>query len=336
MARPRGVARDMSHLLIVSLSRSGGKLLRTLLDGHPELNVFPFEHWNRMSKNKIPARRIEAFDRLSVEAKLATAGAAHVERKLMRLHPPALVAEVMQAWRVESAGARTLPAAYESLALAYFTALGRARDAVAVNHCGSLCRFTRDQLDAVFGSGRHLLTIRDPRAVFSSMQGLLYRKFTLKRVLKGKIRAGVLERHIQKLETVNSASGYLREFCEDYRTMVARYAACPDVIRIRFEDLVRSPEATMRGLATRLAIRWDSTLLAPTELGIAHSPNSSFARRGSGIHARAADDWAGRMAPSVCRYIEEALAEEMAALGYQRIDLRGRPVLDVAPLLRNC
>jgi len=105
-----------------------------------------------------------------------------------------------------------------------------------VNHCGSLCRFGRDQLDAVFGKGKHLLTIRDPRAVFSSMQGLLYRKFTIERVQQGRISASVLERHLEKLETINSVSGYLREFCKDYRHMVAEYAACPDVIRIRFED----------------------------------------------------------------------------------------------------
>lgn len=87
VARPR-VAHRMNHVLIVSLSRSGGKLMRMLLDGHPELNAFPFEHWNRTSKNTIPTRRMEIFDRLSIDAKLKTAGAAHVERKLKRLHPP--------------------------------------------------------------------------------------------------------------------------------------------------------------------------------------------------------------------------------------------------------
>jgi hypothetical protein len=326
----------MNHILIVSLSRSGGKLLRTLLDGHPQLNVFPFEHWNRRSKNEIPMRRIEAFDRLSVEEKLTTAGAAHVERKLMRLHSPELQADVMQTWRVETATAGTLPAAYESLARAYFTALGKQSDAVVVNHCGSLCRFAREQLDAVFGKGRHLLTIRDPRGVFTSMQGLLDRKFATKRVMKGKVQPAALERHIEKLETVDAASGYLREFCEDYRAMVARYAACPDVIRIRFEDLVRSPEAVMRTLATQLEIDWNVSLLSPTELGVDHSPNSSFARQGSGIHAQAANDWAGRIVPSVRRYIEDELADEMSALGYQRMGESGEPVLlDVAPLLHH-
>ena len=323
----------MNHVLIVSLSRSGGKLMRMLLDGHPEINAFPFEHWNRTSKNSIPTGRMEVFDHLSVDAKLATAGAAHAERKLKRLHPSAFVADVMGAWRVETARAGTLAAMYESLTLTYFTALGKAPDALVVNHCGSVSRFGRDQLDAVYGTGRHVLTIRDPRAVFISMQGLLFRKFTLKRALNGRIPVAPLERHIEKLEAINAVSGYLREFCEDYRNMVARYGASSEVLRVRFEDLVRSPEATMRRLAAQLGIRWDETLLAPTQLGETHSPNSSFARTGSSIHARAADDWVGRIAPAVCRAIEEALPDEMAALGYRPIDENGGPLLDTAPLL---
>jgi hypothetical protein len=324
----------MNHALIVSLSRSGGKLLRTLLDGHPEANVFPFEHWNRTSKNKIPTRKMEAFERLSVEDKLATAGADHLERKLTRLHPPLVLAEVMRKWRADTPAATTLADMYSGLAHAYFSVVGRPPDNMVVNHCGSLCRFTREQLDAVFGAGKHLLTIRDPRAVFASMQGLLDRKFTIKRIEKGKVQRGALERHVARQEVVDSASGYLREFCQDYRTMVAEYAACPAVIRIRFEELVRFPEDTMRRLAAQLGINWDPTLLAATELGIFHPPNSSFGREGAGIHAQAADDWVRRIAPSVRLYIEDALAEEMAALGYQRI-ATDPPELLPAPLLEN-
>ena len=324
----------MTHLLIVSLSRSGGKLMRMLLDGHPEINAFPYEHWNRVSKNEIPTHRMEAFARMPAEEQFSTAGAAHVERKLLRVHQPSLVAQVMLAWRAETAGAKTLPAMYEGLAHAYFPAIGRARDAVVVNHCGSLCRFTRTQLDGVYGKGTHLLTIRDPRAVFSSMQGLLYLKFTFEQIQKGAVSASMLERHLEKLETIDSASGYLREFCEDYRKMVANYAACPDVVGIRFEDLVTLPEATMRRLAQRLGIRWDATLLEPTELGTSHSPNSSFARQGATIHGGAANDWVDRLAPATREYIEDTLATEMASLGYQRIDESGRTVLDAAPLLQ--
>jgi hypothetical protein len=323
----------MTHVLIVSLSRSGGKLLRMLLDGHPALNAFPFEHWNRPSKNKIPTRRMEIFTRLSDADKLETAGASHVERKLGRLHPPELVAKVMEAWRLEAAGAKSLPAMYEHLAHAYFPAVGRTADASVVNHCGSLCRFARDQVDAVFGKGKHLLTIRDPRAVFTSMEGLLDRKFTREQGSNGTVSPSALERHVKKRATTNAVSGYLREFCNDYRNMVAGYASSRDVLRIRFEDLVTAPESTMRRIASELAIQWDATLLEPTQLGTSHRANSSFARRGAAIHDRAARDWAQRIDPSVCRYIEGTLADEMAALGYQPIGREGGLVLDRAPLL---
>jgi hypothetical protein len=74
------------HLLIVSLSRSGGKLLRMLLDGHPKINAFPYEHWNRKSKNEIPTHRMEAFARMPAEEQFETAGAAQAEKKLLRVH----------------------------------------------------------------------------------------------------------------------------------------------------------------------------------------------------------------------------------------------------------
>ena len=325
----------MNHLLIVSLSRSGGTLLRMLLDGHPNFNVFPFEHWNRPSKNDIPMRRLEIFRRLSVDERLKTAGAAHAERKLSRVHPQSVVSEVMRIWRVEAAGAHTLPAMYECLARAYFDVIGGPPDAVVVNHCGSLCRFRRDQLDAVFGKGKHVLTIRDPRAVFSSMQGLLDRKFRIEPLGNGQSSSPALQRHLSKNEMVGSVSGYLEEFCRDYRHMVAEYAGCSDVIRLRFEDLVMSPESTLRQVAAQFAVEFDPVLLTPTQLGAGHAANSSFSRQGGTIHHEAAEDWHGRIASAECRYIEDELAREMAALGYQRLDRPGRSVLSTAPLLSD-
>jgi hypothetical protein len=326
------VSLPMRHALIVSLSRSGGKLLRTLFDGHPECNVFPYEHWNRASKNSIPTERTQAFGELSVDQRVEAAGADQVERKLNRLHAAELVQGVMTAGRGAAAHVSTLAEMYEGLSRAYFSALGRPDDALVVNHCGSLSRFGPDQLDAVYGPGVHLLTIRDPRAVFSSMEGLLDRKFSAKRVLKGKVSASVLERHVRNRETDGGASAYLREFCDSYRTMVACYGANPAVVRMRFEDLVRAPEFTMRRVAAQLGIGWHDTLLEPTQLGGGHAPNTSFARSGGGIHAKAADDWVGHLDPATCRYIEETLEEEMAALGYQRAGASSL-ILDEAPLL---
>jgi len=307
----------MTHFLIVSLSRSGGKLLRMLLDGHPSVNAIPFEHWNRSSKGDFPARRIEAFARLSLDQKLATAGAPHVERKLRRFHPDSQVVDIMSRWRAASVDAQTLAAMYERFATNYFAAIGKDPARIVVNHCGSLCRLSREQLDALYGEGRHVLTIRDPRAVFASMEAMLYRKFTIKHVQKRKVSETMLERHIQKLEPIDGVSTYVREFCVDYRHMMSHHAARADVVRIRFEDLVTSPEEVTKQLAAQLAIPWDKSLLEPTEFGVARAANSSFGRQGVGIHSRAADDWVTRLSPATRRYLEENLEGEMAALGYQ-------------------
>lgn len=320
----------VTHVLIVSLSRSGGKLLRMLLDGHSQLNVFPFEHWNRTSKKSIPTRNMDAFERLSVDQKLATAGGEHAERKLLRLHPQTLVDDVMRSWRARSVDATTLSAMYEGLAAAYFGVLGRSPGATVVNHCGSLCRFTRAELDAVFGRGQHVLTIRDPRAVFSSMDGLLERK-----VQKGELSGSMLERHREKLEPVDGATGYLREFCEDYRSMFSRYAAAADVIRVRFEDLVTDATGTMERLAGRLAIRWEPGLITPSQFGVPHAANSSFSRQGATVHQQAAYDWVGRIEPRTREYIERELVDEMTALGYQPLASSGAPTLASAPILRD-
>jgi len=179
---------------------------------------------------------------------------------------------------------------------------------------------SRRQLDAVYGEGRHLLTIRDPRAVFASMQAMLWRKFTIRNVLKGKVSAPMVDRHIEKLESVNGVSAYLRAFCDDYKRMVADHAQRDDVVCVRFEDLVTSPEATMRDVASRLAIRWDAALLQPTQLGVRRAPNSSFSRQGAGIHALAAGDWVSRISPAARNYIEETLNAEMAAFRYESIE----------------
>jgi hypothetical protein len=106
------------------------------------------------------------------------------------------------------------------------------------------------------------------------------------------------------------------------------------VIRVRFEDLVTSPDRTMRRVARQLELPWETTLLEPTQLGGSHSPNSSFARQGATIHGGAADGSIRSTQSSARRYIEATLASEMESLGYQSGGERGHTVVDSAPLLQ--
>lgn len=318
MSRPTVPQDSMNHVLIISLSRSGGKLLRMLFDGHTELNAFPFEHWHRGAKGKFPARRIAEFASLSSGDKLATAGAGLAEKKIRSRHGEALAAEVMGGWREDMARAATLPDLYASFARRYFAALGAVPWLSVVNHCGGLCRLTGGELDAVYGKGTHVITIRDPRAVFVSMEALRHRKFTIRRVRMGKVSASRVNRHIEKSEPCAGVSGYLREFCEDYRHMMQAHVARPEVVRVRFEDLVTAPEATTREICARLGLRWEPILLTPTQFGTPRAANSSYRRQSEGIvHQQAAGDWVARIPPAACQFIEENLAAQMNALGYR-------------------
>jgi hypothetical protein len=211
---------------------------------------------------------------------------------------------------------------YESLARRYFEALGREPSHPVVNHCGSLCRLTRAQVDAVFGPGLHILTVRDPRAVFTSMESLRHQKYTVKRIRKHGIPRREVARHVERMEMANGASGYLRQFCDDYRLMVAEYATHPEVVCVRFEDLVTAPEPTMRRVAERLGLPWSPTLVTPTAFGEARPPNSSYGRQGGVVHPAASSDWIARIADSTRAYIERTLAAEMTLLGYQPVPER--------------
>lgn len=62
------------NILIVSLRRSGGKLLRRSLDGHPRIRALPFEHWHTAKKGRFPGPILERFGELSAEEKLAITG----------------------------------------------------------------------------------------------------------------------------------------------------------------------------------------------------------------------------------------------------------------------
>lgn len=283
-------------ILVISLSRSGGKLVRTLLDGHPQIRALPFEHWHTQRKCRIDQSAIQRFSTLDAREKLDTCGAAHAERKIRGLHDAETAAATMNAWLRAAEAAVTPANLFPALVDAYFAQVGIAGSGnVVVNHSGSLCLFPRVDIEMLFGPARHVLSVRDPRAVWVSGDALRTRRHTF-------------DRARQMSEREDGASKYLRAFCEHYRVMLSEHASRPDVVALRFEDLVQSPEAVMRVLADRLDLVWDTRLLQPTQLGQPRRANSSF-ERSSGIDASAAEDWVSRIAADDRDYIERKLGD---------------------------
>ena len=297
-------------ILIISLSRSGGKLVRALLDGHPQIRALPFEHWQSHLKFKLRAATFKHFSTLDAGAKVDACGGAHARRKIRALHGAEIAAATMSDWLRAAETAVTPADIFTGLADAYFPQVGNTGPGKAtVNHSGSLCLLTRDQIEMLFGPARHVLTIRDPRAVWTSEHARRSERYTADRAQRGTVTQTELTTHLARsARDDEGGSPYLREFCEEYRYMLNVHATRPDIVALRFEDLVQSPEAHMRAIAGRLDLAWDSRLLEPTQLGKPRRANSSFERR-NGVDASAADDWVSRISAPDRAFIERMLGD---------------------------
>ena len=303
-------------ILITSISRSGGKLLRTLLDGHPALRVLPFEHWHARRKNGFMPRAVRNFPGLSADERLDVCGFRHARRKLQCLHGEAFVGELFEDLLADASSTISAPALFQTFGRHYFRQLGGyPADGAIVNHCGSLCLLPRSNIEEMFGPARHLLSVRDPRSVWVSTMAMRQKRFTLQYARRGLVKRGEVERHVAMLRRVDGISGYMRRFGDNYRRMIRENVESDEVVWLRFEDLVTEPEPAMQKVADRLGLEWSACLVEPTQCRSAKVANTSFARN-AGVDGSAAGDWTGRMLPEDRTALEGTLGREMRMLGY--------------------
>jgi hypothetical protein len=87
-------------------------------------------------------------------------------------------------------------------------------------------------------------------------------------------------------------------------------------LMIRFEDLVRDPEAQVRALTDFLEIEWDNALFAPTRAGEQWQGNSMFADQFQAISAAPVDRWKVGLLPVDAAVIELKAASLLEECGY--------------------
>jgi hypothetical protein len=279
------------NILIASMRRSGGTLIGRLLDGHPECSVFPFEDWHMRKKATFRWHHNLAFPYLSSEGKLRACGFhASYDRKLERWHPDSdrdAYRNQLRGLAVETESVRELYSRSSALYFQFFFA-SPLRPKL-VNHCANLCVLSPWQLRRTFGDHRLILSVRDPRAVFCSLERHRPARFT--------------ERTIPA-------------FCRAWARSVRRYHLDDaSVISFRFEDLLSDPEKVMRSVCRDLGIAFDEVLLSPTHLGTPANANTSFSRK-DGIDASAIDTWRSHLRDRARRTIEARLGPLMRRLGY--------------------
>lgn len=346
----------MIHLLIGSTWRSGGSLLARLFDHHPDVASLPFELRLPMDPALHPAlgRRgdrdhVQDFpvldEALSPDQVLAAVGLdARPKRclvgrhfrdgrllaKTRHLEVPAAFDHPLFLTRFRAAveKERSLAGVYDALFRELFAIWdgglhgGSLEFAVAHRANGLLADVER--FLAEFAESALIVPVRSLRGCLASEKRKVLSQLATGRVARG-WRPG--DRWLGRVSGRFSEHTIVGWLAAMTRAVILKERLGERVVVLHFEDLVREPEPTLRRLADAVGLRFDPSLLQPTNGGHPWAGNSMFGPVGGVDPDRAA-------ARGALNETEEAVIERTAAplLAYLE-SCRGR-LLDFADLDR--
>jgi hypothetical protein len=293
---------DQPLVLISQVQRSGGTLLNSLLDGHPELHVHPYElHIGHPTKADWPALDIDAGPDAWIELL-----AEPVLRKLFargyRKKPdmdeiegyptlpftvvPSFVDHLFRVLCAERPP-RSQRAVIDRYMTAFFNAwidnqglYDEPKRWIAAFAPRAAWGSSRERLLADYPDGRVVTLLRDPRGWYTSAS-----------------------RFARRYGEFDEAIALWRRGTEEIAA--AKRERPEAVLVITYEALVTDPERIMRGLAEWLGISWSQRLLSPTFNRLPVRPNSSYDLAATRIHAEPADRWRAALDPEIVATIEE-------------------------------
>lgn len=307
--KPGGItAVTRPPVFLLGSHKSGSSLLRSLLDGHPELAVLPKEthlfqftnHWVDYRRRRNVPRRLEGnelLERMLAQIRDDTrpgnpyADAPDfsyrmevLEPRLRALDPtdaPALFMGYMRAAYEASAGAPP------------------AEGAVLVEKSVEHAEFAY-VLARYFPGARFVHIVRNPYATMVAVRRMLQKK------------AG----HFPYLWPMACS------LHNSYHHLFTNRLAVPNYLCIRFEDLVGDIAATMQKVASFLGIAYLDLLSRPTSLGAPWQGNSTSNEAFGGISRKPLEAWKAQVTD-----YELALANMIAGpvlhdFGYERIEAR--------------
>jgi hypothetical protein len=158
-----------------------------------------------------------------------------------------------------------------------------------------------------FPAARVIHIVRDPRAVMASQK----KRWQRRRLAPNTARAPRYE----SLRTwVNYHPYTIARLWSRATAEAVALESHPRVTLIRFEDLVRDPEATVRRLCERIGIAYEPGMLDVAQV------NSSHSRGGmrKGLNAEAIDKWQDILSPAEIDITEDMCAPWMRRFGYER------------------
>lgn len=287
--------------------KSGTSLLRALLDGHPQLVVYPEE--TLFFRRFLP--RAQGKDRQSLLS-LAEETLIHIFR--WNIEAPPLSQEgfpdrdysAIPFERVREEMNRLLEERFSHMGdvlsaavLAYGLVAGQYQDRTrAWVEKSPYNEFYAHQIFAWWPQGRCIHIVRDPRDTFVS-----YRR------KHPEWDAEFLGANWQR----SARAG----FANQRRYGAERY------LLLRYEDLIQTPQEVLRHLAAFLEIDWDVVMVSPTRAGLPWAGNSMFSERFQAISQAPLGRWKTALEPAEARAIEAMAFPTMHRLGYPCPSLRG-------------
>lgn len=296
------VISDRRLLFICGHRKCGTTLFADLLDGHPDLCVYPtdiaifyayFPHWT--DTEYTPEDRWARLDRVvfgSLGDHLDAVGAAD------RLDVDGVRTRVRDLLSDTDLG--EIGTVLEAILAAHEGKRGVADPNVIHVVKETSLEIHAGMLAKAFPNARFIQLIRDPRDNYAALKAgaSYYAAFgeTEKLAL-----ASLLHRYGHGLRAAD----------------VNRRTLGPErYMTVRFEDLVRDPEAGARACATFLGVKHDPVLHTPTVLGVPTRGNNFDGETLYTVSSRNAGRWRDRITEREAMIIEFHMAEAMRAWGY--------------------
>jgi hypothetical protein len=299
MARP---------IFVIGIHKSGSSLVRSLLDGHPDLAVLPREpHFFERSGLRVTYPLRPAEPRSLNDDQFAAAVTTALELEAVDTNPYS----DSPAWHGYSPSifnARWSPTPGSSLPdryARYLETLWAAaelgpRPARFVDKSTEYVEFV-PTLSAWFPDARFVHVLRDPYANLVAVR-----------------------RYHAKVGRRPDLGASARAIRMSFRAAATYATSVPGYLTVRYEDLVASPETQMRAVASHLELAYLPSLLAPTIGGVPWQGNSGDEVRSTEIRRAPAVAWRDELHAIDIRTINAAMRSD-SFCGYGRLSAAEAP-----------
>ena len=280
---------EESLFFIVGAGRSGTTLLQVMLANHPELTLPNESGFYSIIRRKNQRRLGE----LSTPETFKTGFDVALDFWRIR----AFELDQERVWEL----CQARPPSWETLFLAILTALAEARGALRVGEKSPRHIEFLGLLAERFPRAKFIHMVRDPRAVASSYFRTFGQRSIGAKCERWKAAIVQHERHAEALGE--------------------RYTL------LRYEDLVREPEPTLRSVCTFLDCSFSEEMLnyhARDHLGFAPNQMHHMKNTLKPVFTSSLESWKEVLSKDQIALVEYALGDRMASFGYELMGLQTR------------